>query len=512
MDRKKAAIIAALFALIFLFKLYYLDKAPFSEDEVLYAEMIEEAGENPAFLPTYFGYLAIWKPGTYFIVYSLFLPFTKAVFTSFESIYRFPNLLFAIISTCLVYLISKRFGGEDVGILSALTFACAPIGVHVEGRLLMEPLVLVPILASMYLYTKEKKTAADYLLAGAFAFFAAIIKYIFALLIPALAIIYFITSERKNLHNPALIVSLFGAPLGILAFFFALNSIGMGEEIFLIDAGRGITYGTDTMGSLEAFKNFSWAFGFLFLYFAAAAVVMMREEKPKIEPFILAWAGFLFFLLFSTTFRQWYVYYFLPPLAFIAGIALAEKGRADNLSIAFAVVFVVVSLASFSLSFSEWEKSLYASSYEAKQVGFSIAGDNSTLFIGRQYVIGVALCYKALEERATLGHPEDFGYLMVRTIEVVNGTSRNWNADYNFTGEELRAYTLMFIENYTRDDYTVEEEDFSQFFWNDTTFRRKTPIKEFNTIVVAPPMNFTLEGYELAFAGNYSEVYSRIEN
>jgi 4-amino-4-deoxy-L-arabinose transferase-like glycosyltransferase len=354
MDRKKAAIIAALFALVFLFKFYYLDKAPLSEDEVLYAEMIEESGENPAFLPTYFGYLAIWKPGTYFIIYSLFLPFAKAIFTSFESIYRAPNLLFALISTYLVYLLSKRFGGEDVGILSALAFACSPIGIHVDGRLLMEPLMLVPILASMYFYTKEKKTASDFLIAGAFAFFAAMLKYVFALLIPALAIIYFLTSERKNLQNPAFIVSLFGAPLGILAFFFALNSVGMGNEIFVSDVGRGVAYGAETTGVMYALKNFSWAFGFLFLYFAAAVAIVMNKDKPKVEPFIIAWAAFLFFLFFSTTFRQWYLYYSLPPLAFIAGRAMVEKGKADDLSIMFAVVFVLVSLASFTVSFQEW--------------------------------------------------------------------------------------------------------------------------------------------------------------
>ncbi len=510
MDRKKAAIIAALFALVFLFKFYYLDKAPLSEDEVLYGEMIEESGGHPAFLPTYFGYLAIWKPGTYFVIYSLFLPFTKAVFTSFESIYRFPNLLFALTSTYLVYLLSKRFGGEDVGILSALAFACSPIGIHVDGRLLMEPLILVPILASMYFYTKEKKTAQDFLIAGGFAFFAAMIKYVFALLIPVLALIYIFTSERKNLKNPAFILSLFGAPLGVLAFFFALNSVGMGSEIFLSDAGRGISYGTDTMGAMYALRNFSWAFGFLFLYFAAAIALIMRKEKPKIEPFVLAWACVLFFIFFSTTFRQWYLYYALPPFAFIAGLAMVEKEKADNLSIMFAVVFVAVSLATFSLSFQEWEKTIYPSSYEAKEVGLSIAGDNSTLFVGRQYVISVALCYKALEERSTIGHPQDFGYVMIRTIEEVNGSSRRWATDYNFTDGQMKEYTLVFIKDYHTANYTVEENDFSQYFWNDTTFRRKTPIQEFNTIVVAPPLNFTLDGYERTFSGNYSEVYKKI--
>ncbi|MEM4272398.1 MAG: glycosyltransferase family 39 protein, partial [Candidatus Bilamarchaeaceae archaeon] len=498
MDRKKAAIIAALFALVFLFKLYYLGKAPFSEDEALYAEMIEEAGENPSFLPTYFGYPAVWKPGTYFIAYSHFLPFTKALFTPFEIIYRFPNLLFSLLSAYLVYLLCRRFGGEDAGILSALAFACAPIGAHVDGRLLMEPLVLVPILASMYFYTKEKKTALDYLLAGAFAFFAAILKYLFALLIPALAIIYFLASERKNLRNPAFIISLFGAPLGISAFFLALSSVGMGGEIFLIDAGRGFAYGAGNPLA-HALSNLSSAFGFLFLYFAAGITILMRKERPKIAPFMLAWAGFLFIMLFSATFRQWYLYYSLPPFAFIAGLAMAEKGKADSFSILLASVFVFVNLACFALSFQEWEGTLYPSAYEAKAVGLSLAGGNSTMFIGGQYVLGIALCYKALQERATFGHPEDFGYVMMRQVEVVNGSSREWKPPPHFTEDEMKAYALAFITDYHAGNYTVEEDNFFQYFWNETTFRRKTLLREFNTIVVSPPMNLSIEGYERTF-------------
>jgi hypothetical protein len=189
---------------------------------------------------------------------------------------------------------------------------------------------------------------------------------------------------------------------------------------------------------------------------------------------------------------------------------MVEKEKADNLSMMFAVVFVVVSLASFTVSFQEWERTIYPPAYEGKEIGLLTAGDNSTLFVGRQYVISIASCYKALEERRTSGYPEDFGYAMIRAVEEVNGTSPHRTLGYNFTNEQLKAYTLVFVEDYHTTEYTVEEEDFSQYFWNDTTFRRKTPIQEFNTIVVAPPMNFTLEGYELTFAGNYSEVYTKI--
>lgn len=506
---EKNHLYALLFILAFtvLFKLYYINSFPLSEDEVLYAEMIEEQVKDPSLLPTYFGYLAIWKPGLYFFIYSLFLPLTKAAFPlSFELIYRFPNVIFLLISTYLVYLIGKRFWGGDVGILSAVAFSCSPIAVHVESRLLIEAFIMPLILAGVYLYTKENKSRLEYALAGVFAFLAALAKYVFAMLVPICALVYAYTSDRKKLKDPLFLLSLVGAPLGILVFYLALNSIGLGNEIFMSDAGRGVSYGGEAL-MFYTLKNFSWVFGFIFLYLAALFAIAMKKDRPKVEPFIWVWIAVCLLAIISSTYRQWYAYYMIPPLSLIAGRAMVEKDKADSLSLLFAVVFVSVNLLSFTLSFEQWQDSIYVPLYQAKDAGLSIVGDNSTLFVGKHYSMSIALCYKALEERRLYGEPvQDFGYVLVRQVQLQNGT---WVDPWKISKEEWDKYLMAFIQDYNTTNYTVEEVKFHQYFWNETTFRRKTNLTEFNTIVTSPPMNASIPGYSAVFTGQEIAVYKR---
>ena len=91
-------VMLALFLAIFLLKAFYLGEIPIQFDGTLYAEMIAEEAEEITFLPTYLGWWAPWKPGIYFITYSLFLPVTSQLFDSIEWIYKSPNLLFGIIN------------------------------------------------------------------------------------------------------------------------------------------------------------------------------------------------------------------------------------------------------------------------------------------------------------------------------------------------------------------------------------------------------------------------------
>ena len=118
MERKALLALLLLFFASFAAKCYYLDKTPFLEDETLYAEMIAEEADQLSIVPTYFGYPAPWKPGLYFITYSLLTQVTQ-VFESLEWVYRVPNLLFAIISASLVFLIARRFLGTDAAAVSS---------------------------------------------------------------------------------------------------------------------------------------------------------------------------------------------------------------------------------------------------------------------------------------------------------------------------------------------------------------------------------------------------------
>ncbi len=491
MNQKTVLVLLFLFLLSFAFKCYYLDKTPFIEDESLYAEMIAEEADNPTFLPTYLGYPAPWKPGIYFITYSLFLPLTSHLFDSFEWAYRFPNLLFSLLSAVLIYLIAKRFYSKDAALAASLIFFSSIPSFYVETRLLMEPMVLTIVLASLFFYTKEKKSTTDFLMGGTFALIAALTKSVISLVIPLLALVYIFTREKPTLSNPVFLLSLLGAPLGIAIFYFSLIPIGFAEEVFLVDIGRSVLYDYSSLVSF-AYQNFSMIFGFLFLFFVSGVAVFLKKEKP--EPMLLAWIALILVLLISSTFRPWYLYYFLPPICIISAIAILNKEKIDSFSLMLLSLFVMMSMVVFAVSFSSWESSLYSFMAESKELGLSLAGHNSTLFTGMYYYNSVAICYKSLEERRTLGAPLDFGYVLVRNPEKL---------------EDFESYTSDFIQDYSNQKYEVEDERLAQFFWNATPFRKQTDLTNFQMVVTSLPLESPPPGYELNYSGERIASYSK---
>ena len=137
-------LVLALFFITFLFKVFYLDKVPFHYDDTLYAEMIAQEAESLTFLPQYLDMWTPWKPGLYYITYSLFLPITSLLFTSLEWVYRAPNLIFGLLNALFFYLLVRRFATKDVSLMASLLFYSSFPAFRVEGRLLMEPFMLTP--------------------------------------------------------------------------------------------------------------------------------------------------------------------------------------------------------------------------------------------------------------------------------------------------------------------------------------------------------------------------------
>lgn len=491
MEQKALLVFFLLFFASLAVKCYYLDKTPFLEDETLYAEMIAEESSNLSIIPTYFGYPAPWKPGLFFIVYSLFLPLTLFLFDSLEWVYRFPNLIFSFVSTCLVFLIAKRFLGTDAAAVSALLFFSSITSLYVETRLLMEPMTLTIVLASLFFYTKKKKTNGDFLAGGTLALIAALTKSVISLSIPILVIVYVITREKKSLRNPIFLLSLLGSPLGLLLFFLSLAPIGFATDIFLLDTGQAVLY--DYSNALGfTLRNISNVFSFLVLFLVALLAFVSRKQKA--EPMFIAWAFLILIPIIASTFRTWYLYYFIPPLSIFAASAMLEKKKADSFSLILASLFVLLSIGIFAASFSDWDSGAYLTANEAKNVGISLAGKDSALFVGSYYYNTVAICYKALEERRDLGAPLDFGYILVRNPYLI---------------DDFDSYAQDFLLEYRTEKHELEDERFAQFFWNDTSFRKNTGIAEFSTLVTSPPLSNAPSGYSVEYTGEYSAVYSK---
>ncbi len=493
MEKRALAVLLLLFTAAFFAKLYYMDKTPFLEDETLYAEMIAEEAEIPSFIPRYFGYPAPWKPGLYFILYSFFLPLTSHLFSSFEWIYRFPNLIFSFISTYLVFLITKRFLGKESALLSSLLFFSAIISFYVETRLFMEPMMLTLILSSLFFYTKKDKNEMDFIAAGGFSLLAALTKSIISLCIPFLALVYIFTREKESISSPIFLVSLFGAPAGLALFFFSLSQIGFAEDIFFIDIGQTVIYNYSNTLAFTL-RNLLNIFSFIFFFLVSLLVFFSKKQRP--EPMLAAWLLLILVPLFASTFRTWYLYYFVPPLAMFASSAILGKRRLDWFSLFITSLFVVMSIGTFALSFAEWEVNQYGPIIDARETGLSLAGEDSVLFAGSYYYNTVTICYKSLEERREFGSPLDFGYLLVRNPHGM---------------EDFDSCVAGLLENYTTNSYEFEEQRFAQFFWNTTPFRKQSRIEEFTTLVSAPPLEKCPPGYSLEKRKGVLAVYQKDE-
>jgi len=482
-------LLMVLFFIAFLAKAYYLGQVPLYEDGTLYAVMISEEAEHLSFLPTYFGYPAPWKPGLYFMAYSLFLPVTSHLFNSIEWIYKAPNLLFGALSALLFYFIARRFGGSDFALACALLFYSSTLSLYVETRMLMEPFTLSLILLSLYFYT-SKFGRWKFLAAGAAALLAALSKSVIAFMLIPLALAYAWSREKSAFKDPLFLLSLTAPLIGLAIFALALQHIGMLGEILFTDTGKHALFAFDNLiGSF--IENLTLLFGYVHLMLPAAIIALLPKRKP--EPFFAAWAAITILLLLSFEGHAWYYYYVLPAFAFFTADLAMEKRRLDKFAALLVSLFAIASISIFAVSSMDWESNNYRQLLESRQIGLGLAGEENTLIIGKYYTITTTLTYKTLEEKRVLGEHLPVGYIILIS-------------PYD-SPELIEEATPVFVENYNADAYGAQDETFANLFWEFSVFRLKTNLTEFDCVVVSPP--YPLEGYSAISEGNFSTVYKK---
>ena len=481
-------ILLLLLLLTFAAKLYYLGEIPLKEDGTLYAEMIAEEAERLTFLPTYFGHFAPWKPGTYFIAYSLFLPITSSLFNSIEWIYRFPNILFALLSTFLFYKIVKRFEGSDFALAASVLFYSSTLSFYVESRLLMEPFMLSLILCSLFFYT-DKRWSYRSLFGGLFAFLASLTKAVVAFAIIPIAFAHALQKEKRLLRDPYFLLSFLSIPLGLLIFWHFLAQAGLAEDIFFIDIGK---HAQATLMPVQSFyENLSLLFGFLHVLLMiglAGAYLRWRDSWM-----FFAWLLLLIPLLLAFEGHVWYFYYILPAFAFFGTKTVMHGKRLDAFAVLLVSLIVLSSISIFAASAWEWRTHTEAGLHESREIGLSLSGKENVLFIGQYLTNTIALSYKTLDERKA-GSYEDFGYIIM--------------LDFGFSNNSEKVLQEC-IEDYAGCDYSFEEENFASLFWSTSPFRKKTPIHSFDYVVVSPPVELRSPHYSPHIVGNSTIVYKK---
>jgi MFS family permease len=489
-------IMLALFLAIFLLKAFYLGEIPLQFDGTLYAVMIAEEAEGITFLPTYLGWCVPWKPGLYFITYSLFLPITSQLFDSIEWIYKSPNLLFGIINAFVFYLISKRFLKPDVALAATLLFYSAYGVIYAETRLLMEVFALTPILISLLFYTDKKMGAEKrFLLAGVFALAAALTKSVIAFMLIPLALAYMLQEDRKSLNNPYFLLSLLAPFIGILLFYLALESVGLSEAVLLRDTGKFFVH-NDILQLLERLY-----IGFLFFLVLYAAYIFVSFRKMlsswREQLFFSAWLVLSLVPVMEGSPIPWHTYYVAPALAFFAALSLSHKGKMDSFSVFMVVLLVAINIA--MPFFAEFEFTDKQTLLDARQAGLEFSGKEDALIIGAYSTSSTVSTYKILSERQETGAYLDFGCVFM-----------NWRAEEGPPEGYLEGILNAVVRNYTTQEYVFLEGEYALMFETNLPLRKPTNITEFEHVIVSPP-DITLSdpGYELTWNSTSIAAYAK---
>ena len=487
----------ALFLMVFLLKVFYLGDFPLRYDDTLYAEMIAEEADETTFLPTYLGWWVPWKPGLYFITYSLFLPITSQLFDSIEWIYKSPNLLFGLINAFIFYLIAKRFLKPDAALAASLLFYSAYGVFYAETRLLMEVFALTPILLSLLFYTdKDMGPAKRFLFAGSFALIASLTKSVISFMIIPLALAYMFQEDRKSLSSPYFLLSLFAPFLGILLFYLSLESVGLSEAILLKDTGKFFMYDYFS----DAFQNIYTAFMFFFLMYGAYIVVSFRKmlSSWREQLFFSAWLVFALIPLLEGVSIPWHTYYIAPALAFFAAFSLSYRGKLDSFSMLMLCVLVAINIT--LVVFADWDMVDNGAFREGRELGLEFSGKENVLIIGEYSGTSAVATYKILSERQETGAYLDFGYVLL------NWKGKNIPEGY-FEGQ-LNAV----VREYYTQEFQFQDGEYVLMFETNLSIRKPTAITEFEYIIVFPSKfqvknpNYNLTRNTTTFA-----IYERLE-
>ncbi|MBD3398090.1 hypothetical protein GF412_02735, partial [Candidatus Micrarchaeota archaeon] len=470
-------IMLALFLVIFLMKAVYLGQIPLQYDGTLYAEMIAEEAEEMSFLPTYLGWQAPWKPGLYFITYSLFLPVTSQLFDSIEWVYKSPNLLFGSINAFVFYLLAKRFLRPDGALAASLLFYSAYGVFYAETRLLMEVFALTPILLSLLFYTDKKmESPKRFLLAGFFALAAALTKSVIAFMIIPLALAYLLQEDRSSLKNPYFLFSLSAPFIGLAIFYLSLESVGLGEAVLLRDTGKFFMHG----GFFSLLEKAYIGFLFFLIMYAAYIFVSFRKllSSWKKQLFFSTWLLISLIPLMEGSPIPWHTYYIAPALAFFAAFSLSSnKGRMDSFSVLVLCVLVAINIAMPVFAAFEFTES--ASLCDARKTGLDFSGKEKVLIFGQYGTSTVAATYKILSERQETGEHLDFGYVILNWREEWEGKP----PPEGYFGEMLNAL----VQDYGTQEFGFLEGEYAYMFETNQSIRRPTNITKFEYVLVSPP-------------------------
>ena len=457
---------------------------PLMLDESLYSVMISEQSSHMSLIPTFLDYPMSWKPAPFFWLYGLMANPLLAAGLPLELAFRFPSLLFGLLSLLPLYLVLRKAGAsKGVALLSLAVFISSGISIYPQSTLLTDAPLFLCIILSLFLYMEDRFGRWRFLAAGLFAFLAFFFKLVFAFMPPVLAIAWFLIKDRKTLRDPVFLLSLC-IPFGAMVLQYALlQNVGLGNELFIGDIGGHLVSNQGLGGQISGIYN-SVSIFFLFspIFVGLFVIGLMKYWRENL--FMTFWACLTAIPLLSNLTMPWYFLPVLPAIAFFSVMLLVREGRHEKID--FFLLLTVGMLALASLAFFYYiEYSQYPAFMAQKDAGLIISGKPNVLIIG-SYKPSI-IAYKMESEYLSLGAPLDFGW-----IDLQDNTNSSMIADL--------------VKDYHSTKYNMTDGSFSSAFTAIINFRKDTNLTRFDYIVMAGRGDYVPPDSTLLYSNNATNI------
>ncbi|MBI5227681.1 glycosyltransferase family 39 protein [Candidatus Micrarchaeota archaeon] len=480
LPQKEHFVVFLLLIIYVLSRLPLLNYLPLIKDEAIYSVMSTEQMGHLTLIPTFLGYPVSWKPAPFFWLYGFFSNFPLPI----EMAFRLPSFIFGFLTLIPLYLLLRNIGlNKNIAFFSIVIFLFSLTSIYSNLSVLTDSMLFFFICLSLYFYTEKRFDDRRFIAAAIFAFAAFFSKFLLALFIPLMALVYFYLNDKKTLQKPLFLLSLLAVPIAFLIQSFLLTQAGLGGDVKIAALG----YLAEGTGLTDVSKYASSLYALLpslGMWFVLSFLGLINNWKNNL--FMTFWYGLSIFpFLFGYT-MVWYYLPVMPAIGYFAALALIKFEGVEKLDLFFVIVFSLILISTLYLTLSLYSEAHAIYSPE-REAGLFLSGKKNVGIFGL-YAPGV-FSYKILDERRSLGHSLDFGWVMLRD---------------NFSLKEEND----FINDYHRGDYPIINGSFEHMFTSpDARFRKDTNLSKFEYIAVFGFNDLKLPNATVVYNRSLIQVY-----
>ena len=467
----------ALVSLLYLaIRIPLLSYLPFIQDEAVYTVQISVQMAHFSFVPTYLGSGTDWKPPLFFWVYAVLVKPLLATSLPLEAAFKLPTLLFGLVSVLLVYyLIKAMTSNRELAFMTTLIYTGIFLVVYVNTTVLIDTFMMTLILAGILCYVNASCGRWRFLAGGLFTFLAYMTKFWLALVIPLIAIAYFMDTDRKVLKDRMFLASLLSILVAYLVFSVLFTYPGTVQDASFLYTIQNRLLTEHTLSDFVA--SFGMFFMFSIVWLGVSLIGVWKFCRS--EHVMALWLALIIFPIVGGVYMLWYYLPVMVPVAFFsARLVLDDRGKQklDWFCVCFAMLIMIAGLG---LGFAYYSQLM--NSYDGqKTAGELIAFKDNTVIVGDYCPAVVA--YKILEETRA-GSEKDFGWIL-----AVNATD---------------SMVRDFISDYNTSNYSFSPDFGTMFDASDTMYRKPSNITQPDYVVLCGFPNVTVSGTLLS---NESDV------